>query len=199
MGRWEPDTANRFRAAAIALFGEIGYEHTTVAAIAQRAGLTSRTFFRYFADKREVLFDGSQRLQQMMVDALVQAPEAATPLDALAAALVKPGEFFDAERRPYARLRNDVIAANPDLYERELIKMATLAAALTAALRTRAVAAVDASLLAEAGIAVFRVAFTQWVSTTEQRDYAEIVTASLSRLRALTSEDRDRKGGGVTG
>lgn len=187
MGRWEPNTADRFRAAAIELFGEIGFEHTTVAAISQRAGLTSRTFFRYFADKREVLFDGSQRLQQMMVDALAQAPAEAPPLEALSAALVKPGDFFDAARRPYARLRNEVIATNPDLYERELIKMATLAAALATALRTRGVAASDASLLAEAGIAVFRVAFTQWVSPSEQREYVEIVTESLARLRTLTA------------
>ena len=83
MGRWDPDAAGRFRAAAMELFGEIGYEQTTVAAIAERAGLTARTFFRYFADKREVLFSGSERLQALMVDALAKAPASAAPIDAV--------------------------------------------------------------------------------------------------------------------
>jgi AcrR family transcriptional regulator len=187
MSRWEPDSEQRFRAAAIELFSEVGFEHTTVAAIAQRAGLTARTFFRYFADKREVLFNGSQWLQQTMVEALAQAPSDAAPLAAIAAALTKAGEFFDDERRPFARLRSSVIAANPDLHERELIKMATLCAALAQALRERGVGEPDASLLAEAGIAVFRVAFAQWVGQSEQRSYNEIVNESLARLSALTA------------
>ena len=187
MGRWEPDSEDRFRAAAIELFREIGFERTTVAAIAQRAGLTARTFFRYFADKREVLFNGSERLQQTMVDALAQAPAEASPFDAIAAALTKAGGFFDDERRPFARVRKSVIAANPDLHERELIKMATLSAALAQALRARGVDESDASLVAEAGIAVFRVAFAQWVSESERRDYVEIVNESLARLRMLTT------------
>jgi len=185
MGRWEPDAESRFRAAAIQLFAEIGYEQTTVAAIAERAGLTARTFFRYFADKREVLFNGAERLQQAMVDALAQAPAEASAVDAIAAALTKAGDFFDDDRRPFARVRSTVIAANTDLRERELIKLATLSAALAQALRERGVGEPDASLAAEAGIAVFRVAFAQWVGESEQRDYGGIVRESLARLRAL--------------
>jgi AcrR family transcriptional regulator len=185
MGRWEPDAAGRFRAAAIELFGEIGYEQTTVAAIAARAGLTARTFFRYFTDKREVLFDGSKRLQQVMVDALAGAPAQASAIDAIAAALTKAGDFFDDARRPFARLRNSVIAANTELHERELIKMATLTAALAQGLRARGVDETDAGLAAEAGIAVFRVSFAQWVSESERRRYGEILNESLSRLRVL--------------
>lgn len=187
MGRWEPDAESRFRAAALELFGEIGYEQTTVAAIAARAGLTARTFFRYFADKREVLFNGSERLQQTMVDALAQAPAEASAIDAIAAALTKAGDFFDDDRRPFARLRSTVIAANTDLRERELIKMATLSAALAQALRKRGVGEPDASLVAEAGIAVFRVAFAQWVGESERRDYCGIVKESLARLRTLAA------------
>jgi len=186
MGRWEADAAGRLRAAALELFGEIGYEQTTVSAIAARAGVTARTFFRHFADKREVLFDGAERLQQLMVDSLVQAPPGASPLDAVAAAVMKAGDFFDDERRPYARLRAFVIATHPELRERELIKMARLSAALAAALGQRGVDEPDASLAAEAGVAVFRIAFAQWVAESEQRGYREIVSASLARLRALT-------------
>jgi len=187
MGRWEPDAESRFRAAAIELFGEMGYEQTTVAAIAERAGLTARTFFRYFADKREVLFNGSERLQQTMVAALAQMPAEASAVDAVAAALSKAGDFFGDDRRPFARLRSTVIAANKDLLERELIKMATLSNALAQALRERGVGEPDASLAAEAGIAVFRVAFAQWVSESERRSYNEILNDSLARLRTLTA------------
>lgn len=185
MGRWKPNAEDRLRAAALELFDEIGYEQTTVAAIAERAGLTARTFFRYFADKREVLFNGSERLQQAMADALAEAPAKASAMDAVAAALMKAGDFFDDERRPFARLRSSVIAANPNLRERELIKLATLSEALTRALRKRGVKEPDASLAAEAGIAVFRIAFAQWVGKSERRGYGEIVKASLARLRTL--------------
>ena len=187
MGRWEPDAAGRFRQAAMELFGEIGYEQTTVAAIAERAGLTARTFFRLFADKREVLFNGSEQLQQLMLDALANAPAHATPLAAIAAALHAPEDFFSEERRPFSRARNAVIAVNGELLERELIKLARLSAALAGGLRERGVGEPDASLAAETGIAVFRVAFAQWVGETERRGYAEIIEASLARLRTLAA------------
>lgn len=187
MGRWEPDAPGRFRTAALELFGEIGYEQTTVAAIAERAGLTARTFFRYFADKREVLFNGSEQLQSAMTAALAGVPADASALDAVAAALASPAGFFSEERRPYSRLRSVVIAANAELHERELIKLAKLSAALAKGLRARGVTEPDASLAAEAGIAVFRVAFGQWVGASERRSYAEIVDAALTRLRALAT------------
>lgn len=187
MGRWEPNAEQRFLVAAIELFKEVGFEGTTVAAIAQRAGLTARTFFRYFTDKREVLFKGSEQLQQTMVDALTQAPADASAIDAVAAALATAGDFFTAERRPYARVRHAVIAANPELHERELIKLATLSAALADAFRLRGVQEPDASLVAEAGIAVFRVAFSQWIAEAEERAYGEIVSEALVRLRTLAS------------
>ena len=186
MGRWEPDAAGRFRAAAMELFVERGYEQTTVADIAGRAGLTARTFFRYFADKREVLFDGSQRLQQMMVSALESAPARATPMQAIVAALQATAGFF-SDNREFGRQRRSVIAANAELYERELIKLATLSAALAQALRGRGVAEPDASLAAETGIAVFRVAFGLWVGESEQRSFSAIVSESLARLRALAA------------
>lgn len=187
MARWEPDAESRLRVAALELFGEIGYEQTTVAAIAERAGLTARTFFRYFTDKREVLFRGSEGLQQLIVDGVVQAPAGASAVDAVAAGLIKAGEFFDRDRRPMARLRSAVIMANAELRERELIKMATLSAALAQALRQRGIREPDASLAAEAGIAVFRVSFAQWVGKSERRGYVEIVNDSIGRLRALAA------------
>src|SRR5580698_5130271 len=108
MGRWEPDASGRLRAAAMDLYVERGYEQTTVADIAQRAGLTARTFFRYFADKREVLFNGSGRLQQAMVDALTGAPARATAIEAIAAALHASAEFF-GDNREFAKQRRAII------------------------------------------------------------------------------------------
>lgn len=186
MGRWEPDAAGRFRAAAMDLFVERGYEQTTVADIAGRAGLTARTFFRYFADKREVLFDGSERLQQMMVSALINAPAQATAIEAIAAALDSTAGFF-GERRASGRQRCLVIEANPELRERELMKLATLSAALAEALRSRGFTGPDASLAAEAGISVFRIAFGLWVGASERRSFGEIVSESLARLSALVA------------
>jgi AcrR family transcriptional regulator len=169
------------------LFSDVGYEQTTVADIAARAGLTARTFFRYFADKREVLFDGSRRLQQTMLDGLGNAPANASAIEAIAAALDATAEFFVDTHRPFSRQRSVVIAANTELHERELIKLATMAAGLAEGLRARGILEPDASLAAEAGIAVFRVAFGVWVSESEQRGFREIVSEALARLRSLSA------------
>src|SRR5438105_15155446 len=129
MARWEPDARGRLERAAMELFLERGYVHTTVAEIAARAGLTERTFFRYFADKREVLFWGAGALRELLVSAVASAPDSASPIDAVAAALEAAGALLQ-ERREFARQRQSVIAANTELQERELIKLASLSAAL---------------------------------------------------------------------
>src|SRR5580700_4321965 len=100
MGRWQPDARARLQAAALALYGERGYEETTVAEIAERAGLTKRTFFRYFADKREVLFFGAVELEELIVAGVGAAPPSATPLEAVGAGLEATGPMFD-ERRDF--------------------------------------------------------------------------------------------------
>ena len=186
MGRWEPDARGRLEQAALALYGERGFDQTTVAEIARRAGLTERTFFRYFADKREVLFWGAGTLQEFLVDAVASAPDSAAPIDAVAAALEAAGGLL-AERREGARQRQAVIAANAELQERELIKLASLASALAGALRQRSVTEPAASLAAEAGIAVFRIAFERWVSETSQADLRQIIRESLDELKAVTA------------
>jgi len=124
MGRWEPNARGRLEQAALELYVERGFEQTTVAEIAERAGLTERTFFRYFADKREVLFAGADTLRDLMVGALAGAPEPAAPIEAVAAALQTAGVLLQ-ERREYARQRQAVIAGNAGLQERELIKLAS--------------------------------------------------------------------------
>jgi AcrR family transcriptional regulator len=168
------------------LYIERGYEQVTVADIAERAGLTARTFFRYFADKREVLFAGSAELQERMVSALEAAPTSAAPIDAVAAALDEAAEHL-GERHNYARQRRSVIAANAELQERELIKLASLSAALADGLRRRGITGAGADLAAEAGIAVFRVAFERWATAPTDRGLAKVMRESLDQLKALTA------------
>lgn len=184
MGRWQPDAQGRLEEAAFALFTERGYDHTTVAEIAQRAGLTKRTFFRYYADKREVLFWGSEALQELLVSTVAGAPHDAAPLDAIAAALEAAAGVFEA-RGDRARRRAAIIAASDELRERELIKLASLATAMAQALRQRGVGEPAASLAAESGIAVLRVAFERWVAAPDGADLREMMRAALDELRAV--------------
>jgi AcrR family transcriptional regulator len=186
MGRWEPNARGRLAQAAFALYGERGFEQTTVAEIAERAGLTERTFFRHFADKREVLFAGADALKELLVSTVEQAPDTATPIEAAAAGLEAAGAFIQ-EGRELARARQAIIAASVELQERELIKLASLAAALADALRRRGVEDPAASLTAEAGLAVFKIAFERWVSEADRRDLPALMRASLQELRSVTA------------
>jgi AcrR family transcriptional regulator len=186
MGRWQPDALGRLQQAALSLYGERGYDNTTVAEIAEQAGLTKRTFFRYFADKREVLFSGSSELEELIVTEVGAAPESEAPLDAVAAALDAAAAMFE-ERREFAALRQQVIAANPELQERELIKLASLARAVAEALRRRGVSDPAAILTAEAGVAVFRVAFERWVDQANRHDLQRLIRDSLEELRAVAA------------
>ena len=180
------ERAGRLEQAALELFIERGFEQTTVTEIARRAGLTQRTFFRHFADKREVLFWGQGALQELFVSTVASAPDSAAPLDAVAAALEAAGAVLQ-ERHESARQRQAIINANPELRERELIKLAALASAIAGALRQRGVGDPAASLTAEAGIAVFKIAFERWVNGTGQPDLPKVIRESLDELRAVTA------------
>ncbi len=187
MARWQPDARGRLQLAALTLYGEQGFDSTTVAEIAERAGLTKRTFFRYFADKREVLFYGARELQERFVEAVAQAPESAGPLEAVTAALDAAARYFQEMGREYPARRQQVIAANPELQERELIKLSSLAGAVAQALRERGVGEPTAILTAEAGITVFRVAFEHWVDPAGEKDLQQHIHESLQELRTVAS------------
>jgi AcrR family transcriptional regulator len=186
MSRWKPDAQGRLMSAAIELFDEQGYEATTVAEIAERAGLTKRTFFRYFSDKREVLFSGSQELQGLWLEGLAGAPAQASPLTAVTAGLDPVAEMF-TERHPFARIRTQVIEANPELQERELIKLQRLTAAITGALVERGVPMNAAILAAHSGVTVFHVAFARWVQQNEPTALQQLIDESLQELRSVTA------------
>jgi AcrR family transcriptional regulator len=186
MSRWEPDARGRLERAALELYGERGFDQVTVAEIAERAGLTERTFFRHFADKREVLFWGEGALHELFVHAVADAPGWMAPIDAVAAALEAASKIFDG-RRERARTRQAVIAANAGLQERELIKLASLASAIADALRRRGVKEPAASLTAETGVAVFKVAFERWLDESNDSDLSQVIRESLHELKAVTA------------
>jgi AcrR family transcriptional regulator len=198
MGRWEPGARDRLEHAALELYAERGFDQTTVAEIAARAGLTERTFFRHFADKREVLFGGAGALQETLVTAVAGAADSLTPIEALADGLEAAARVLQ-ERRAYALKRQAVIAANAELQERELIKLASLAAALAEALRRRGVTDPQASLTAELGIAAFKIAFLRWIDATNRLAFPELISDSLGQMRALMEAGprRQRTGHGA--
>ncbi len=186
MGRWQPDARARLQEAALALYGERGYEATTVAEIAERAGLTKRTFFRYFTDKREVLFWGSELLEQRMVAAIEAAPASASALGMIGAALDAAAVRFE-EVREFAGPRQRIIASSPELRERELIKAASLAAAMARALRARGLSDTAASLAAHMGTTIMHVAFEQWVGDSNQTPFQQIARDALAQLREISA------------
>ncbi|TKV56353.1 TetR family transcriptional regulator [Nakamurella flava] len=185
MARWEPGAAGRLRKAAVELFAEQGMEETTVADIAARAGVTERTFFRHFADKREVLFSPQDDFAAVFIEPMRQAPAGATPLQVVRAGLQGSTSFFPTERRPGSRVRAGVIAAHPALRERELLKMDDLAERMAATLRDRGVGEPAATLAARSGTAVFSAAFGAWLADGETRELAELLDEGLAELSAL--------------
>ena len=184
MARWEPDSVGRLQQAAIELYAEHGYEQTTVAEIAAHAGLTERTYFRHFPDKREVLFHGSEALREALVSAVGAAPADAPPLDAIAHGLRRIGPFFD-ERRAHSRRRHQIIRSSRELQERELMKRGSMVVALAAVLERRGAEPGVAALAAESGISIFHVAYERWIADPRDRGYAEHIDETLASLRAL--------------
>ena len=179
----------RLQGAALELFGERGYDRTTAAEIAARAGVTERTFFRHFPDKREVLFDGEAKLRVALTAAIAVAPAGLGPLDTLFRAFrsLRPAlEHY----RPFSKPRHEVISTTPALQERELAKMAVLADALAAALQARGVADLQAVLAARSGMAAFVHATVSWLNDPEP-GLGERLDLAYRALKALLSEMDD--------
>ena len=185
MARWEPDAVGRLQQAALELYAEQGYDQTTVAEIAARAGLSERTYFRHFTDKREVLFHGSEQLQEAIVSAVQDAPATTGPLDAIAQGLRRIAPFFD-ERRPQSLQRHQIVRSSRELQERELMKRGSMVTALAAALQRRGLDPTAAALAAESGASVFHLAYVGWVEDPRGRSYAAHVDETLASLRTLT-------------
>lgn len=184
MVRWEPDARGRLQGAALDLFLERGFEATTVAAIADRAGVTERTFYRHFADKREVLFPAEDVLGDGMRSAIASADPGAPWMTVVENALTALDAFFSEERRAWSRRRQQAIAADPSLREREQLKLASLAETAAQAFTDRGLPAGTPRLAAETTLALFKVAFIDWIAPTETRDFATLARAAVAGLRA---------------
>jgi AcrR family transcriptional regulator len=187
MGRWKPDARGRMMRAALELYADRGFEQTTALDIAERAGVTERTFFRHFADKREVLFDGSQDLQARVLSAVAEAPAQQNPIEIAGAAMQAGAELIEGNL-DYSRHRAAVIAANPSLQERELLKLSALAAAVTEALQGRGVPELAAGLAAETGVAVFKLGYEAWIRGDSPAGLAAAIRVALDQLKALTTQ-----------
>ncbi len=184
MARWEPDGRRRLQQAAVELYAERGFAETTVAAVAERAGLTERTFFRHFADKREVLFGNEDALTAQLAEAVAAAPADAGPralADHGLAAIVRALQPRHAE----LRRREPIVAAHPELRERELMKLASWTAALRTALEDRGVTARTAALVAETSVAVLNVAAQRWLGGDGGEDLATLLAEDSAVLREL--------------
>ena len=187
MPRWEPDARKRLVAAALHLFSEQGYDDTTVTEIADRAGLTKSTFFRYFPDKRDVLAAGQEILSTLFVEGIGAAPADAGPLAAVAAGLERAAETMGPFNREIAPQLQEAIAASTELQERQALKQVGMAAAMAGALRARGESESVASVAAELGVLAFKEAFAAWIAADSEQDLGELARAALDRLHATVA------------
>ena len=188
MSRWAPDARERLETAALGLFAENGYEQTTVAQIADRAGLNRATFFRHFADKREVLFGGEDVLAELFANAIRAASTDATLTECLQAAFAAAEVAMTPQQRAKAAQRVLVVAANSELQERGLLKHARIAGSMSAALRERGIDELSARLAAEVGMLAFTIAVERWMESDDAQPFSPHAEAALSDLQDRAAE-----------
>jgi AcrR family transcriptional regulator len=187
MARWQPHASERLVLAALDLFEERGYEHTTVIEIAERAGLTKSTFFRHFPDKREVLF-GGDTMTGLLVNGIAAAPSAASPLEAVAHALDTIGrEAFTPARRAFVARRRAVIAASAELQEREALKGLGLTASMIDALKRRGVPELTSCVAAGLGALAWKIAYERWSDITSGDEFGALARRALSDVQAASA------------
>ncbi|HEY2058620.1 TetR/AcrR family transcriptional regulator [Amycolatopsis sp. NBC_01480] len=189
MSRWEPGARERLVVAAVDLFTEQGYDATTVAQIAERAGVTKSTFFRHFPDKRELLVAGQETLSQLLSEGIAEAPADASPLAMVAAGLERASTAMGPMSREIAPRLKAAVAASAELQERDALKSVSLAAAMTAALVARAVPDPTAALASELGVLAFKRGYADWSEGERDAEdqLAGHILAALDELRAASA------------
>lgn len=187
MARWEPGVRERLVLAAVDLFTEQGYDATTVAQIAERAGVTKSTFFRQFPDKREVLVAGQEALSGLLADGIREAPDDATPLACVAEGLRRVAGAMTSYNKELGPRLKAAVAASAELQERDALKSVGLALAMTEALQARGVPDVAARLAAELGVLAFRQGWSAWADSTGDEGLEPHVLAALEELRAASA------------
>lgn len=184
MPRWEQGAKERLRQAATELFEEQGFENTSAVQIAKRARLTTRTFFRYFADKQEILFADEDMLRAALVQEILQTADIAEPLQTVTRTLAA-FNWEGLASRESLRRREAMIASTPYLRERELIKQHQMADEIGCALHSRGVDGELAGLAAHVGVQVFRDGYRQWVAVDNDADLAATTEAAMNRLATI--------------
>lgn len=188
MGRWQPGARERLEQAALDLFLEQGFTETTVPQITARAGLTTRTFFRHFADKREVLFAGEELVPERVAGLMAAAPPSLGPMALITEGLAPAAaEIFEGRSLDYLLRRRAAVDAEPALAERELRKFALLSQALEQGFRDRGVDDLTAKVAAEIAVTTLRVAVTRWLNQRGDPDLPTTITQTLAAMRDLTS------------
>lgn len=189
MARWQPGATQRLVVAAVDLFAEQGYDATTVAQIAERAGVTKSTFFRHFSDKRELLVAGQETLSRLLADGITEAPAGASPLEAVAAGLERASSAMGPANRELGPRLRAAVAASTELQERDALKSVGLAAAMTAALTARGVPDPTAHLAGELGVLAFKRGYAQWSESDHDdvKGLAHHALAALDDLRTATA------------
>jgi AcrR family transcriptional regulator len=173
----------RLQLAAVELFAENGFDQTTAAQIAVRAGVTERTFFRHFPDKREVLFEGQEILGAALSEAIAKAPTGLSPTETLHRAFAAVTELFERNRH-FSEPRQRIIEATPALREREVAKRAALARTVAQGLQRRGVEGLRADFAAQVGLAVLGYALADWFANPASRldDHLDRAFAELGEL-----------------
>jgi len=187
MPRNGEEVRKRLQWAALELFRERGYEETTAAEIAAKAGVTERTFFRHFPDKREVLFDGETAFSEALATAVRNAPDALGPWDTLYFAFNTVKHVF-VENRPFTEPRQRVIANSPALLERAAAKTRSLIAAVASALCERGLSAPQANLAAQMGMATLSHGVAAWFNDGSI-DLGEHIVKAFQEARYLSSSN----------
>ena len=189
MARWEPGARERLVVAAVDLFTEQGYDATTVAQIAERAGVTKSTFFRYFPDKRELLVAGQETLSRLLAEGIAEAPASASPIEAVAAGLERASSAMGQMNRELGPRLKAAVAASAELQERDALKSVSLAAAMTAALVARGAPDPIAQLAGELGVLAFKRGYVEWSGDDRHAgdELAPYTLAALDELRAASA------------
>ena len=161
MPRSGKEARERLVRAALELFLERGFDAVTAAEIAARAGVTERTYFRHFPDKREVLFDGERALTEWVTEALASVPADVPLWPAIRRTVELIVPPLEANRPDSDRLAA-IVAATPALRERAVSKEARLVATITDLLVGRGASADEAALVARTAWGVLAHAIGAW-------------------------------------
>lgn len=189
MPRSGAEARRRLQQAALELYRERGFDQTTTAEIAARAGVNERTFFRHFPDKRELLVAGQETLSRLLAEGIAEAPADAGPLDAVAAGLERAAGAMGPMNRELAPRLKAAVAASTELQERDALKSVSLAAAMTEALTARGVPDATAAVAGELGVLAFKRGYAAWSESDRGTDeaLAPYVLTALTELRAASA------------